>query len=115
MDVTSIYRYPSFLRGNGKNLFIDIWLDCDEGVMKLQLMDPKKNNNSFAEIKVEEMPSSKNKYKFNLPAYSQRNDEFKGYVPQFNIYNTGIKVQIAKIPIEYYGCQIDNDIFAKVL
>ena len=97
------YTVPKFLKGEGADLlFVDILLDCDQGLMRLQLMDPKKDNESFPEIKVEQMPSSKNGYK---PI-----DEFKGYVPQFNIYTSDIKLRIARIPIEYYGCNIDNDI-----
>ena len=103
-------NYPNFLAGDGTNLFVDILLDCDKGIMRLQLVDPKKNiysittmKNPFPEIKIEEMPSSKNKY--------HPIDNFKGYVPQFNIYNEPTKIRIARMPIQYYGCHLDNDIF----
>ena len=101
--------YPVFLKGNDTNLYVDILLDCDQGIMKLQLIDPNKEIGSFPEIKVEEMPSAKNEYK--LRNMFGRN-KFKGYVPQFNICHIGTRLRIASIPIHYYGCKIEKDIFA---
>lgn len=99
------YREPGELLQFTGIKFIDILLDCDEGTLNIQLIDPEKESKVYPEIKCWDLPSAKNKWK--------DNDKFKGYVAQFNIGDENIEMELAKIPVEYYGVHLSNDIFER--
>eukprot|EP01084_Bolivina_argentea_P203110 346934_1 len=92
----------TYLQYNGLHI-VDILLDCDNGKLNMQLMNPKCPQQKYEEIKCWNMPCKENNYNNNI--------NFKGYVPHFNVSGNGITMRLAKIPIEWYGIQPSHDIF----
>ena len=64
---------------------IDIYLDCDQGILRLCLVGQTERN-SIAEI------TGLNESGNNV-----------GWVPHFVLYNSSIKIRIAKIPQAWFG------------
>ena len=96
---------------------MDILLDCDQGKMEVQLIsdlnikDEKQvdyygGTAKKKVIKCWNMPSKQNDY--------NNNEDFKGYVPHFNISGKGIILKCAKMPVDYYGIHDSLDIFSDI-
>ena len=94
ISVSSCGKSKDFLRFTG-TYNMDILLDVDEGIMRLQLIHPTNSDIVYPELKCWNMPSKQNAF--------QNDDDFQGYVPQFNIGTKVPQLRLAKIPCEYYG------------
>ena len=92
------------LRFEGCRL-VDIWLDVDDGQMKVQMLDHRDMEaQTYPEIKCWDMPCKSNQF-------GEYGTDFKGYVPHFNVSGKGIVLRMAKIPVEFYGKSMMNDMF----